>query len=65
MKELKVLFLAVVRRGGHQQEVARQRREQLAEPVALGVLDLAAEERGGQLVRFVADDEIPAAVRAR
>ena len=62
-EELEVLFLAVVRRRRHQQEVPRERREQLAEPVALGVLDLAAEERGRHLVRLVADDEIPAAVR--
>ena len=33
-----------------------------AEPVALGVFDLAAEERGRQLVRLVADDQVPAAV---
>ena len=37
-------------------------REQLPEPVALGVLDLAAEEGGRHLVRLVADDEVPAAV---
>ncbi len=62
-EELEVLFLAVVRRRGHQQEVAREAREQLAEPVALGVLDLAAEEGGRELVRLVADDEVVAAVR--
>jgi hypothetical protein len=61
-EELEVLFLAVVRRGGHQQEVARETREELAEPVALGVLDLAAEERGGELVRLVADDEVVTAL---
>ena len=33
------------------------------EPVAFGVLDLAAEEGGRHLVGLVADDEIPAAVR--
>ena len=58
-EELEVLFLAVVRRGRHQQEVARERREELAEPVALGVLDLAAEEGGRHLVRLVADDRGP------
>ncbi len=62
-EELEVLFLAVVRRGGHQQEVAREAREELAEPVALRVLHLAAEEGGGELVRLVADDEVVAAVR--
>ena len=36
--------------------------EQLPEPVALGVLDLAAEEGGRHLVRLVADDEVPAAI---
>ena len=61
-EELEVLFLAVVRRRRHQQEVPGQRREQLPELVALGVLDLAAEEGGRHLVRFVADDEVPAAV---
>ena len=62
-EELEVLFLAVVRRRRHQQEVPREGREKLAEPVALGVLDLAAEERGRHLVRLVADDQVPAAVR--
>ena len=33
-----------------------------AEPVALGVLDLAAEEGRRHLVRLVADDEVPAAI---
>ena len=58
-EELEVRLLAVVRRGGQQQEVAGQRREQLAEPVALGVLDLVAEVGGAQLVGFVADDQVP------
>ena len=38
-------------------------REELAEPVALRVLHLAAEEGGGELVRLVADDEVVATVR--
>ena len=46
-EELEVGLLAVVRRGRHQQEVPGQGREQLAQPVALGVLDLAAEDGGG------------------
>ena len=62
-EELEVLFLAVVRRRRHQQEVPRERREELAEFVALGVLDLAAKDRGRHLVRLIADDEIPTAVR--
>ena len=60
-KELEVLFLSVVRRGRHQEEVARQRREELAQPVALRVLDLATEEGRGELVRFVANHEVPPA----
>ena len=36
-----------------------QRREQLAEPVAFGVLDLVAEVGGAELVGFVADDQVP------
>ena len=64
-EELEVLFLAVVRRGGHQQEVAGERREQLAQPVALGVLDLAAEERGGHLVGLVARRRGPSEHRVR
>ena len=62
-EELEVLLLAVVRRGGHQQEVPCEAREQLAELVALRVLDLPAEEGGGELVRLVADDQVVAAVR--
>ena len=58
-EELEVGLLAVVRRGGQQQEMPGQRREQLAEPVALGVLDLVAEVGGAELVGFVADDQVP------
>ena len=61
-EQLEVLFLAVVRRRRHQQKVACQRREQLRQPVALRVFDLAAEEGGGELVRLVADDQVPAAI---
>jgi hypothetical protein len=39
-----------------------RRREQLPEPVALGVFDLAAEHRRRHLVRLVADHQVPAAV---
>ena len=62
-EELEVRFLPVVRGGRHQQEVAREARQQLPEAVALGELDLAAEERGRHLVGFVAHDQIPAAIR--
>ena len=53
-EELEVLLLAVVRRRGHQQEVAGERPSELAELVALGLLDLAAEEVRRHLVRLVA-----------
>ena len=62
-EELEVRFLPVVRGGRHQQEVACEARQQLPEAVALGVLDLAAEERGRHLVGFVAHDKVPAAIR--
>ena len=58
-EELEVRLLAVVRRGGQEQEVPGQAGEKLAEAVALGVLDLVAEVGGAQLVGFVADDQVP------
>src|SRR5262249_37768847 len=62
-EQLKVLFFPVMRRRGHQQEVTRQPREKLPETISLGVLHLAAEERGRKLVRLVADNEIISAIR--
>ena len=62
-EELEVRFFAVVRGRRHQQKVARQARQQLPEPVALGVFDLAAKERGRHLVGFVAHDQVPAGLR--
>ena len=62
-EELEILFLAVMGGCGHQEEVPRQAREKLPEVIALGVFDLAAEERGRELVRLVADDQVPAAFR--
>ena len=62
-EELEVLFLPVVRRRRHQQEVPREGREELAEAVALGVLRLAAKDRGRHLVCLVANHEVPAAIR--
>ena len=62
-EELEVLLLAVVRRRRHQQEVAGQAREELPQAVPFRVLDLAAEERGRQLVRLIAHDQVPARVR--
>src|SRR5260364_61762 len=61
-EELEVLLLAVVRRRRHQQEVARELREELPQPIALGVLDLAAEEGRRELVRLIDHDEVPAAI---
>ena len=51
-----------MRRRRHQQEVSRERRKKLTEPVAFGVLDFTAKGRGGHLVRFVADNEIASAI---
>ena len=62
-EELKVLLFPVVRGRGHQEEVAGEARQELAQPIALRVLDLAAEERRRHLVRLVAHDEVPAAIR--
>lgn len=45
--------------------MAGQGGEELSKLMALGVLDLTAEEGGGHLVRLVADDEVPATVRDR
>ena len=62
-EELEVLLLAVVRCRRHQQQVAGEPRQELRQPVALRVLDLAAEERGRELVRLVAHHQVPARVR--
>jgi len=48
-----------VGRRRHEEEVAGDAAEQLAEAVTLGVLDLTAKEGGGHLVGLVRDDEIP------
>ena len=58
-EQLEVFFLAVVRRGRHQQEVARQAAQQLAELETRGFVDLAAEVAGRHLVGFVHDDQVP------
>ena len=62
-EELEVLLLAVVGRCRHQQEMPRKRRKKLAQPVTLGVFNFAAEHRRGHLVRLIADNEVPAAIR--
>ena len=61
--QLEVPFLAVMRGGGHEQEVPRQGRKELPLLVAFGVLHFPAEEAGGQLVRLVTNHQVPAAVR--
>ena len=58
-EELEVLFLAVVRRGRHQQQVARVRAELLREAEAAGLFELRAEVVGGELVGLVEDDQVP------
>jgi hypothetical protein len=58
-KQLEVLFLAAVRGGRHQQEVAGDVAELLSELKALGLLELAAEVVGAHAVGLVDDDEVP------
>ena len=57
-EELEVFLLAVVRRRRHEQEVAREAGDELAELIALGVFDFTIEERSGEFVCFVAHHEI-------
>lgn len=61
-EELEVLLLAVVRRRGHQEEVARKTGEDLPQPVALRILDLSSKKGRRKLVGLVADDQVIAAV---
>lgn len=49
------------RRRRHQKEIPRARSQQLAELVALGFLNLAAEIGRGHAVGFIANDQIPIA----
>ncbi len=56
--ELEVI--ALMRRRGKQEEVARMALQRLGELVVLGLANLAADSVGGQVMRFVEDDEIPA-----
>ena len=58
-EELEVLFLARVRRRGHQQQVAGDLAEQLTELEPLGLLQLAAEVVRSHAVRLVDDDQVP------
>ena len=63
-EQLKVCLFAVVRSGRHQQEMACQGREQLPQSITLGVLGFAAKNRGRHLVGFVANHQVPAAIRS-
>ena len=58
-EKLEILFLAIVRRRGHQQEVAGEAPGERAELEALGVFDLLAEKTRRHAVRLVADDKVP------
>lgn len=58
-EELEVCLLPIVRRGRHQEKIARAAAEQLAEPIPLRFLYLAAEVGSGHPVRLVADHEVP------
>ena len=59
-EELKVLVFAVVRRGRHQKQVSGMLADLLGEAEAPGLFEFRAEVVGGEFVRLVEDDEIPA-----
>ena len=61
-EELKVLFLAVVRRSRHEQKMSGERGKKLPELETFGIVDLAAEEGSGHLVCLVADHQVPATI---
>ena len=61
-EELEVFLFAVVGRRRHEEELAGEVGEELAEAVALGIARFAAEVAGRHLVGLVADDEVPVAV---
>ena len=61
-EKLEVRLFPIVWCRRHKKEVTSQSRKQLAEPVAFCVLDFAAEKSSRHLVRFIANDEIPATV---
>jgi hypothetical protein len=58
-EQLEVLLLARVRGRGHEQQVAGEPAEQLAELEALGPLDLGAEVVGAHPMGLIDDDQIP------
>ena len=57
-EELEVFFFAVIGRGRNEQEVSTVTGDGLAQPVALGILDLAAVNGGRHSVRFVTNNQI-------
>jgi hypothetical protein len=59
-EKLEILFLAVVRRCRHQQQVADMRAELLGKAEPPRFLQLRAEVVGGELVGLVKDGEVPA-----
>ncbi len=61
-EKLEILRLAVMRRRRHKQQMPGELAEELAEAVALGVLDLIAKEGGRHLVSFVANHKVPVGV---
>src|SRR5260370_39818600 len=58
-EELKVLFLAVVRGGGEQQEVAGMVPDALGKEAPLRLLNLAGEQLRGELVSLIEHNEVP------
>ena len=58
-KELEVFFFAVVGRGRHQQVVARETTQELAQLKAPGFIDLVAEVVGRHFVGLVHHNQIP------
>ncbi len=61
-KELKILFLTIVRGGSHQQKVAGDAAEQFSQLKTLGLADLVAKVAGGELVSLIDDHEVPMGV---
>ena len=60
--DLEVFFLAVMWCSGHQQEVTGDGAEEFTQQEAFGLVDLAAEVVGGELVGLVNDDQVPLGV---
>lgn len=59
-EELKILLFAVVRRGGHQQQMPRVAAEGLRQAIPASLFEFGAEVVGGQLMGFVEDYQVPA-----